>query len=140
MVYRAMEAIDYDNVLVLWESAGGDGVHVDLSVDSREAIERILARGPGLSQVCEEDGRVIGTALCGHDGRRGYLYHVVVSPEYRRRGVATELIERSLDKLRGEGMAKCHLFVFRTNESAALFYEGTGWTRRDDLAVFSKGL
>ena len=140
MVYRAMEAADYDNVLALWESAGGDGVRVDLTVDSREAIEGFLARGPGLSQVCEVDGRIIGTALCGQDGRRGYLYHIVVSPECRRRGVATELIGRSLDKLREEGIVKCHLFVFRTNERAALFYEGTGWTRRDDLTVYSMGL
>jgi ribosomal protein S18 acetylase RimI-like enzyme len=81
---------------------------------------------------------LVGTSLCGSDGRRGYLYHVAVDPEFRRRGIGATLASSSLEALRASGVRKCHLFVLADNVDGAAFWRAAGWTARGDIAVFSK--
>ena len=69
---RTMTIEDYDEVYALWTKIRGFGLRsVD---DSREGIARFLKRNPTTSVVAVEDGKVVGSILCGHDGRRGCLY------------------------------------------------------------------
>lgn len=124
----------YDEVLALMRRTPGISVR---DADSPEATARYLARNPGLSFIVEADGRVVGCALCGHDGRRGYLQHVVVEPEYRRRGIAQALVARCLDGLAQIGIAKVHLDVLVTNASAHAYWSKRGWQRRDDIQRYS---
>jgi ribosomal protein S18 acetylase RimI-like enzyme len=99
-----------------------------------------LERNPGLSFVCEVEGTLIGTILCGHDGRRGYIYHLAVDDTWRKQGIGSLLTQRSLDALRSCGIVKCHLFVYRNNTEAELFYDRKGWQKRTTLDVFSKDI
>lgn len=126
---------DYAEVYELWSITPGMGLS---DADSRESIERFLIRNRGLSYVCKYNGSVIGTVLCGHDGRRGYIYHVTVVGEYRGKGIGRVLVEESLRKLKEEGINKCHLFVFRDNEIGNAFWSSSGWTKREDILVYSK--
>ncbi len=128
---------DYDEILGLWRDCPGMGLS---GADSRENLERFLGRNPGLNWVCREKGRVVATALCGHDGRRGYLYHVAVAPAWRGRGLGRRLVRRCLAQLAREGIEKCHLFVFQDNSVGREFWDALGWTLRNDLAVFSRDL
>jgi putative acetyltransferase len=105
--------------------------------DERAEIERYLERNPGGSFVAEAAGRVVGVALCGHDGRRGYLHHLAVDAAHRRSGLGRRLAERCLAVLREAGMAKCHLFVAKENEEALAFWRATDWFVRDDLEMLS---
>ena len=83
MVIREMTMEDYEQVYCLWKKIRGFGIRsID---DSREGVKRFLKRNPTTSVVAEEDGRIVGSILCGHDGRRGCLYHVCVDEEHRRR-------------------------------------------------------
>jgi ribosomal protein S18 acetylase RimI-like enzyme len=129
-----MTMAEYDSVLALLSSTPGVVVR---SADSREATERYLTRNPGLSFVARSEGRVVGCAMCGHDGRRGHLQHVAVDPAYRRRGIATRLVERCLSGLEGLGIDKTHLDVMAENESAQAFWERSGWKRREDIVRYS---
>ena len=71
MNIRVMKIEDFDRVHALWMSIKGFGIRsVD---DSREGVERFLKRNPTTSVVAEEDGKIVGAILCGHDGRRGCL-------------------------------------------------------------------
>ncbi len=126
---------DYTEVYELWSITPGMGLS---DADSRESIERFLIRNRGLSYVCKCNGSVIGTVLCGHDGRRGYIYHVTVVGEYRGKGIGRVLVDKSLRKLKEEGINKCHLFVFRDNEIGNAFWSSSGWTKREDILVYSK--
>ena len=82
---RSMQIEDYDQVYALWMTIHGFSIRtID---DSREGVERFLKRNPGISVVAEMDGRVVGAILCGHDGRRGCLYHVCVHEDYRMHGI-----------------------------------------------------
>ena len=75
--------------------------------------------------------------MCGHDGRRGYLQHLLVLPEYRRQGIANALVERCLSSLENLGIHKCHLDVFKTNLAAARYWQSQGWQLRTDIDRYS---
>lgn len=80
-------------------------------VDEREAVERYLERNPRLSLIATEDDCLVGTTLCGHDGRRGYLYHLAVAKSHRGRGIGSALVMRCLHQLGSLGIVKVHIDV-----------------------------
>lgn len=138
MNIRIMRIEDYDAVYALWLSCAGMGLN-DYD-DSREGIARFLRRNPAASFVAEEAGQIIGVILAGHDGRRGYIYHTAVHPQYRARGVASRLIGEAIGALEKEGIAKAALVVFDRNEAGNAFWEKMGFTRREDLVYRNRSL
>jgi N-acetylglutamate synthase len=124
----------YNEVFALWQRTPGICIR---DADSREAIARYLTRNPGLSFIAEENGQIIGSALSGHDGRRGYLQHVVVETSFRGRGIAHELVTRCLDALASADIAKVHLEVLNCNDLANRYWTRRGWRRRDDTHRYS---
>lgn len=121
-------------VLALWQQIPGVCVR---EADSREAIDRYLQRNPGLSFLAEIDGEIVGSALSGHDGRRGYVQHVAVAVAHRCQGIAQKLVARCLEALKKEGIFKVHLEVLADNAAGCDYWERRGWTRRDDTKRFS---
>jgi N-acetylglutamate synthase len=133
---RAMVLGDYASAFALWEVTEGIGLSQS---DTREAIALFLAQNPDLSAVAiDAEGALVGAVLCGHDGRRGCLYHVAVAASFRRRGIARALLERCFAKLAEAGIDKCNLFLYADNAAGAAFWEHNGWTRREDLRVFQR--
>ena len=138
MTIRPMTLDDYDRVYALWMSCKNMGFNdVD---DSRDGIGRYLKRNPATCFVAEDDGELAGVIFSGHDGRRGFIHHMAVGEGFRRRGVATALVNRALDALKDEGIAKVALLVFRTNEPGNAFWEEMGFTVREDLNYRNRAL
>jgi ribosomal protein S18 acetylase RimI-like enzyme len=131
--YQYMEPEHIGHVLRLWSRSEG----VDLGSDSPESILGFLERNSGLSWVAMRDELPVGAALCGQDGRRGYIHHLAVDSSARRAGIGHALVERCLSGLREAGIGKCHIFVFRSNQFGELFWGPTGWQRRDDVQMYS---
>ena len=133
---RAFSETDIAAALALWRATPGVGLS---AADEPAAIARYLARNPGLSLVAETapDGQLIGTLLCGHDGRRGLIHHLVVAPGHRRQRVGEGLVSAGLLGLHAQGIAKCHLMVFEHNTSAQQFWLAVGAQQRQDLRLFS---
>lgn len=125
---------DYDEVYALWLITSRQALS---SADGRTEIGRYLERNPGCSQVALADGEIVGTVLCGHDGRRGYIHHMAVLPEYRQRGIANAMATEALQVLSRQGITKTHIFVFAENHLAQSVWTAMGWVRRDDLLVYS---
>ena len=123
----------YDEVLALMERNPVVSIR---EADSKESVARCLDRNPGLSFIAE-DGNVIGCAMCGHDGRRGYLQHVIVEESHRERGIAQALVTRCLDRLEVLGIMKSHIDVFVTNDLANEYWKKRGWQLRDDIYRYS---
>jgi N-acetylglutamate synthase len=109
---------DYDKVIELMKSTPGVSFR---DADTREATERYLNRNPGLSFFAEVDGQLVGCVMRGHDGRRGYLQHLVVLPAFRQSGIANALVESCLVQLERIGILKSHIDVFRTNALAQAY-------------------
>jgi putative acetyltransferase len=134
---RPMTLDDYAVVYALWQSTPGIGLSVS---DEHDAIAAFLERNPGLSAVATSAHGIVGVVLCGHDGRRGYLHHLAVMSQYRKRGIAKMLVEHSLSRLREAHILKCNIFLFRNNESGSAFWHHNGWVTRDDLSVLQSVL
>jgi len=128
---------DYDAVYALWNACLASPRDMD---DSPEAIARFLRRNPGMSVVALADSReatappqVVGSILCGNDGRRGYLYHVAVDAAHRREGVGQSMAEACLAALRAEGIRKCALIAFTSNGAGNAFWDAMGFNTRADV-------
>ena len=131
---RAMTIEDYEGVKALWLSIKGFAIRsID---DSREGVARFLDRNPGTSVVAVEDGRIVGAILCGHDGRRGCLYHVCVAKEYRRRGIGKAMVVYCMEALKKEKINKVSLIAFTANDVGNAFWRQIGWTKREDLNYY----
>lgn len=138
MTIRAMTISDYDAVYALWLSCKGMGLN-NLD-DSRDGIERFLNRNPETCFVAEKDETVVGVIIAGNDGRRGYIYHTAVNPDYRRQGIAKRLVDAALEALKKLGINKAALVVFDRNSDGNSFWENAGFTVRDDLIYRNKTL
>ena len=138
MNIRKMTINDYDKVYALWVSCAGMGLN-NLD-DSREGIDKFLKRNPDTCFVAESDNQIVGVIIVGNDGRRGYIYHTAVSPQYRKQGVARQLVETSLQELKQCGINKVALVVFDKNENGNAFWEKLGFTVREDLVYRNKAI
>ncbi len=129
---------DYDKMYALWLSCKGMGLND--TDDSREGIRRFLDRNPDTCFGAYEADMLIGVILVGNDGRRGFIYHTAVSPEYRGNGVGTALVNAALEALGRLGITKTALVVFGKNEVGNAFWEKQGFTVRDDLVYRNRAL
>ena len=131
---RTMQPEDYDQVYELWMTIRGFRIRsID---DSRAGVERFLLRNPTTSVVAEMDGRVVGAILCGHDGRRGCLYHVCVREGFRRMGIGKAMVVACMEALRKEQISKVSLIAFTKNDIGNAFWKCIGWTKREDLNYY----
>lgn len=131
---RVMTIEDYDQVKELWNSIKGFGIRsMD---DSREGVARFLKRNPTTSVVAEEDGKVVGAILCGHDGRRGCLYHVCVHKDYRMGGIGKSMVAFAMEALKKEEINKVSLIAFTKNDIGNAFWKEIAWTKREDLNYY----
>lgn len=135
---RRMVIADYDAVFKMWSETEGMGLRsLD---DSREGIERFLKRNPSSCFVSMDGECLNGVILCGHDGRRGYIYHTVVKKECQKQGIGTQLIEAAMDALRKEDITRVCLNVMETNEQGKHFWQNRGWEKKDFLGFYSKSI
>lgn len=135
---RAMMIEDYEGVYKLWKQTKGFGIRsID---DSREGLERFLRRNPTTSIVAEEEGEIVGSILCGHDGRNGCFYHVCVAEEHRMKGIGTQMAKMAMDALRAEKINQVCLIAFMDNQVGNQFWEQSGWKRREDLNYYDLSL
>ena len=131
---RPMVSEDYDNVRKLWMSIRGFGIRsID---DSKEDIERFLKRNPTTSVVACDGERIVGSILCGNDGRQASFYHVCVKKSYRRQGIATQMVIYGRNELKKMKINKIALIAFTKNDAGNAFWKQIGWTCRPDCNYY----
>ena len=121
---RPFQIADYDPAMQLWSRA--EGIEI-VEGDCREGIARFLAQNPNLSRVAQDGDMMVATALCGHDGRRGYIYHLVVEPAYREQGLGRRLVAECVDGLRDHGLKRALILVADDNPKGQAFWQSCGW-------------
>lgn len=126
---------DYSQVAKLWAGIRGFGIRsID---DTREGVDRFLKRNPDTSVVAMlPDGEIIGSILCGHDGRQACFYHVCVREDYRQKGIGRALVDACVEALRREEINRVYLIAFKTNQIGNAFWKSIGWVQREDRNYF----
>jgi GNAT superfamily N-acetyltransferase len=121
---------DYDNtqdraaVIALWRSAFG---YATAHNDPETALDHKLRVGDRLLFVAVADSAVVGTAMAGYDGHRGWLYSIAVDSSHRRRGLGTRLVRHAEQALLATGCLKINLQLLASNEATAAFYAALGY-------------
>jgi N-acetylglutamate synthase len=134
---RAMAPPDYASVVALWKSLQGMGLS---SADEPQNITMFLEKNPTTCLVAERAGQIVGTALGGWDGRRGYVYHLAVDEGLQEMGIGTALMDEVERRFAELGARRIHLMIYRDNTAWA-FYEKRGWFFRDEeLLLMSKDI
>jgi ribosomal protein S18 acetylase RimI-like enzyme len=132
---REITAQDHPALLALWQRTPGIRLRAE---DAFAPFCAYLARNPGLSLLIEENRLPVACLMAGHDGRRGYLQHLLVAESRRGLGLARALLAETLRRLAEQGIAKSHVFVLRDAPAALEFWQGLdGWEAREDIQVFS---
>ena len=132
---REFRIDDYDAAVDLWRRVEGLDV---AEGDDRETIRRFLARNPELSRVAIDQSRMVGAVLCGHDGRRGYIYHLAVDPAYERRGIGRRLIDECLKGLKGAGLERVNILVAQDNPRGREFWRRCSWEDLEGAAPMGR--
>jgi ribosomal protein S18 acetylase RimI-like enzyme len=134
LLIRAMLPEDYDKVSKLWMSIKGFAIRsID---DSREDVERFIKRNPSTSVVAQKGDRIVGSILCGHDGRQASFHHVCVSKSCRRQGIGTKMVVYCMNALKEQQINKIALIAFTKNDAGNAFWKQIGWTCRPDCNYY----
>ena len=131
MKFRSYSSEDRDQVISLWQRVLPDNQpHNDPSrvVDEKLSVDEMLF-------VAEDTGVIIGTAMAGYDGHRGWLYSVAVDPQQRRNGIGRGLVKLAIQKLKSVGCIKVNLQVRSTNTEVVKFYESLGFAVEDRISM-----
>ena len=138
MDIRLMRIEDYDETWGLWIHT--KEMALNNLDDSREGIRKFLRRNPSTCFVAKEEQKIVGVILAGNDGRRGYIYHLAVLEEARRKKIATKLLNAALEGLKKEGITEVAVQAKRSNECGNLFWEEENFDPREDLVYRCKNL
>jgi N-acetylglutamate synthase len=131
-----MSLDDFEEVHCLWRKTEGVGLNES---DSKPNIARFLQRNPGLSLVARStEGAIVGAVLGSHDGRNGYLYHLAIEKDWRRKGIGITLVEKCLSQFKALGLQKGTIFVYTDNAEGKAFWLRHGWKERAELRMMQK--
>jgi ribosomal protein S18 acetylase RimI-like enzyme len=131
MHIRPFTPTDTDPVIELWHAVGLTRPWND----PRRDIRRKLEVQPELFLVAERDGRLVGTAMGGYEGHRGWINYLAVDPIEQGSGVGRALVERLEQKLEALGCPKVNLQVRRDNTAAVRFYEHLGYGLDESVSM-----
>ena len=123
----------YDEILELWKKTGiGVG-----SSDTIDEVTRVLNRNPDLFLIGKIKEKVIAVVIGTFDGRRGYVHHLAVDPNYQKMGFGKIIMKALIERFRTNNIQKVHLFIEKSNNRVAEFYNNLGWDVREDLIMMS---
>ncbi len=123
----------YYEVLELWKRAEiGVG-----SSDTKEEIAMILDRNPELFLIGKEEEKIVAVVIGAFDGRRGYVHHLAVDPNYQEKGYGKAIMDDLIERFRIKKVHKIHLFIEKYNKKVVDFYSNQGWEIRKDLIMMS---
>ena len=126
---REFSINDYAAAVQIWQRV--EGLEI-AEGDDRDSVAQFLARNLGLSRVATDGSAIVGVALCGHDGRRGHIYHLAIDPAYQGRGLGKRLLDECLNGLRRVGLKRAIIMVADSNSRGHEFWCRCNWEEIPD--------
>ena len=130
MNIRPYQDDDRDEITSLWRQTFPGEPHNEPNavIDAKLAVDRLLF-------VARDEDKIIGTAMAGYDGHRGWLYSVAVDPDRQRLGIGRQLVDHAVDVLKTKGCVKINLQVRASNAGVVAFYEALGFVVEDRISM-----
>lgn len=128
---------DYAAAVGLWKRA--EGLEI-AEGDDRKGVAQFLTRNSGLSRVATDGPTMVGIALCGHDGRRGHIYHLAIDPKYQGVGLGKRLVDECLAGLRRAGIQRAIILVAHDNPQGRGFWKRCRWEEIPGAMAMGKDL
>lgn len=136
---RLMEIKDYSKIIKLWKNT--EGIGINEYDDSKKSIKKFLLKNPKTCFIAENnESEIIGTIMGGNDGRRGLIYHLMVTSEYRNKGLGKKLLERTEKIFKKEGLKRIYLLALTENDIGNRFWVNNGYEIHNFIVLRSKKL
>ncbi|MBC7361082.1 MAG: GNAT family N-acetyltransferase [Candidatus Aminicenantes bacterium] len=136
IVIRRFKMSDYDRVIELWQQ--GNLPLKPKGRDSREEIERQIQLSNVIFLVAESAGKVIGTVLATHDGRKGWINRLAVDPAFRRQGLGQILIKEAEKELEKERIMMFAALIEEDNLPSINLFEKLGYEYHPEIKYFTR--
>ena len=133
ITYHKIEKKHHEELVELWKNTPGVKVRED---DNKEGFLRLLHRNEGCSFLAMDAGKIVGSILCGIDGKRAYIYHMAIKAGYRNQQIGTKLVSMVREKAKEFGVSKCSFVIFKNNSSGEQFWKSLGAVKRADLDYY----
>ncbi len=133
MIVKKFSMKFYEEVIQIWRKAG---ISIG-STDTKEELQRMIHWNPNLFLIGKIDNKVIGVVMGGFDGRRGYVHHLAIDPDFQKKGYGKILMDFLVKEFLKMKVHKLHLFIEKYNKDVVDFYGNLGWEIRDDLIMMS---
>lgn len=137
MKIREIEISDFPKIYTLWKEAG---LVVDNFEKEKQEFIQIITLNPTSCFVVDKANKIIGSCLGAFNGRRGWIYHLAIQPEYQNYGYGEMIFKKTEKALLKKGAKKILLGVAFTNKTVVPFYEKQGYKIMDDALVMEKEL
>ena len=131
MIIEKMSIDDYEEIYQLWSKI--NGITLRSVDDSKEGVDRFIKRNPKNNFICKIKGQIVGCILCGHDGRKGFIYHTVVKENQRGKGIGKKLVDHAINSLKAEQITKIGVLVNSDNLQGNDFWASLGFVFLNDL-------
>jgi len=89
--------------------------------------------------ICEHGSTVIASVMCGHDGHRGWVYYLAVSPDHQGEDLGRAMMTKAEEHLGALGVPKLELMIRETNAQVVKFYEALDY-QTEPVIVMSRWL
>lgn len=130
-----IEDADVPAVVALWQACG-----LTRPWNDPEADIALARRSPNATILLgREEGRIVASAMVGHDGHRGWVYYVAVDPGRRAQGFGRAIMNAAEHWLRQTGIQKLQLMVRPENTRVRAFYESIGYDEQARI-IYAKWL
>lgn len=131
MKIRSFQPADEADVIALWQACGLTRPWNDPHRD----IQRKLGEQPELFLVATEADALVGSAMVGFDGHRGWVYYLAVSSAHRRMAIGRALMHEAERLLIERGCPKINLQIRSSNAEVLAFYRKLGYTQDDVISL-----
>ncbi len=127
---------DYDSLIRLWQAAGMS--YKPNGRDAKSKIAREIIQPTAIFLVAEQDQKMIGAVFGTHDGRKGWINRLAVSPPHQGKGLARRLIEAVENRLEKAGIEIYACLIDEINETSIQVFEHSGYVFHHDIHYYCK--
>ncbi len=136
MRFRFYKKGDYNTIIKLWKATGLP--YKPKGRDSRQSLEQEMKKNCGTFIFALLNEKTVGLVLATHDGRKGWINRVAVLPEYRKKGIARQLVGEAEKWLEKQGIFIYTCLIEDYNSASLTAFQKMGYIPFEGIHYLTK--